>query len=627
MLLPPRNRGETVDDPEEAALQRSAVEQPSHLRNPAARQATVDSLWHRIKRHKVVEWSLAYIAFGYAVLHGSQMLRETLEWPAAVPRFTLLALLFGFPIAVTLAWYHGHRAQHRVSRTEIAILSALLLLAGSALWVVARTSHGRGSAAVTPTATLAAPIASVAFSPPAHSVAVLPFTNLSGDPKQEYFSDGLSEELINALSHIQSIEVAARTSAFYFKGKDADIGTIARKLNVGAVLEGSVRRSGHRVRITAQLINAVTGFHLWSEDYDRDLKDNLSLQTEIATTVARELQGQLLGTEAASIELGGTHNAEAYDAYLRGLELAAGAGTEADLKASLKEFDDAIELDPNYALAHASRAIELIDLVVESKNPATREHLAQEASASARRALALAPDLPRGHGALSFVRALGFFDFAGGLEESERAVALAPGSASAQHIYAVMSGWAAHHDTAIRGFRTSVRLDPQNYRYRINLALALQNARRFDEALAAVRDAQAIKPDGPQIGEVVAESNLALGRPSLAKRACEDTNLMTTEPERYRHWCLALSYHALGIPVDAERELTNYQAESGEGAAYEQARLYAQWGKPIAALHWLGTAYRLRDTGIQIIKSDWMLDPVRSEPEFKALERRLNFPP
>ena len=157
-----------------------------------------------------------------------------------------------------------------------------------------------------------------AFNPPPHSIAVLPFENMSGDKDQEYFSDGITEELLNSLSEIDGLQVAARTSAFSFRGTNTDIGTIARKLNVGAVLEGSVRRSGHTVRITAQLINAVTGFHLWSKTYDRDTGNVLKLQTEIATSVAGTLQVALLGDVAGKVELGGTENPAAFDAYLRG---------------------------------------------------------------------------------------------------------------------------------------------------------------------------------------------------------------------------------------------------------------------------------------------------------------------
>jgi TolB-like protein len=161
-------------------------------------------------------------------------------------------------------------------------------------------------------------VSASAFTPPPHSIAVLPFVNLSGDKEQEYFSDALTEELLNSLAEINGLQVAARTSAFSFKGKDNDIGMVARKLNVGAVLEGSVRRSANTIRISAQLINAVTGFHLWSKTYDRDLGDVLKLQTEIATAVASALKVTLLGDVGAKVELGGTHNPAAFDAYLRG---------------------------------------------------------------------------------------------------------------------------------------------------------------------------------------------------------------------------------------------------------------------------------------------------------------------
>ena len=169
----------------------------------------------------------------------------------------------------------------------VVVCTALAYLVADRFWVSRHPGTPAGDTAARATTEPAA----AAFNPPPHSVAVLPFVNMSGDKEQEYFSDGLTEELLNSLSRINALQVAARTSAFSFKGKDTDITTIAHKLNVGAVLEGSVRRSGHTIRITAQLINAVTGFHLWSETYDRDLGDVLKLQTEIATAVAGALEG------------------------------------------------------------------------------------------------------------------------------------------------------------------------------------------------------------------------------------------------------------------------------------------------------------------------------------------------
>src|ERR1700732_4752660 len=190
-----------------------------------------------------------------------------------------------------------------------------------------------------------------AFAPPPHSIAVLPFVNLSGDKEQEYFSDGLTEELLNSLAEINELQVAARTSAFSFKGKDNDIGVIARKLNVGAVLEGSVRRSANPIRITAQLINAVTGFHLWSKTYDRDLGDVLKLQTEIATAVAGSLEVTLLGDISMKIELGGTHHPAAFDAYLRAAKAFQSRHREEEIPSAIVAYTEAIRLDPNFALA------------------------------------------------------------------------------------------------------------------------------------------------------------------------------------------------------------------------------------------------------------------------------------
>src|SRR5262245_22077508 len=278
-------------------------------------QEPPNPFWARIRRHKVVEWTLAYLAFGYALLHGVEMLRDAFEWPVLVPRLTVIGLILGAPIAVTLAWYHGHRARHRVSGPELSILIALLVAAGSVLWWASR--HERSAASATSSAPSRA-ASQAPFNPPAHSIAVLPFVNMSGDKEREYFSEGLTEELLNTLSRINDLQVAARTSSFSFQGEHPDIATVAHKLNVGAVLEGSVRRSANTVRISVQLVNGVTGFHLWSQVYDRDLGDVLKLQTEIATAVASALKVTLLGNEATKIELGGTHNPGAFDAYLRG---------------------------------------------------------------------------------------------------------------------------------------------------------------------------------------------------------------------------------------------------------------------------------------------------------------------
>jgi TolB-like protein len=213
----------------------------------------------------------------------------------------------------------------------------------------------------------------VPFAPSPHSIAVLPFVNMSRDKEQEYFSDGLTEELLNSLAEVNELQVAARTSAFSFKGKDTDIGTIARKLNVASVLEGSVRRSGNTVRVTTQLINAVTGFHLWSHTYDRDLGDVLKLETEIADAVASALKVSLLGEVATKIELGGTRNPAAFDAYLRGRKSDMEQRSGKDVQTAIAAYTEAIGLDPNYALAFANRSLALSLYALYSSGPMIRE--------------------------------------------------------------------------------------------------------------------------------------------------------------------------------------------------------------------------------------------------------------
>jgi TolB-like protein len=271
-------------------------------------------------------------------------------------------------------------------RPKAALLAtiAVVLLALSYLVANRLVLSRRGAEVGAVPASAAQSVSATGFNPPPHSIAVLPFANMSGDKQQEYFSDGLTEELLNSLSEINGLQVAARTSAFSFKGKDTDIGTIARKLNVGAVLEGSVRRSAHTIRITAQLINAVTGFHLWSKTYDRDLGDVLKLQTEIATAVASSLKVTLLGDVAAKVELGGTGNPAAFDAYLRGAKALSSSHDAKDLPAAITAYTEAIRLDPHYALAFAGRSIALSIVAGEAETPAATREGFDKAQADAR---------------------------------------------------------------------------------------------------------------------------------------------------------------------------------------------------------------------------------------------------
>jgi len=588
------------------------------------------SVWETIKHHKVVEWTLAYVAFGYALLHGVEMVSNAFEWPPAAARLTIFVLVLGIPVVATLAWYHGHRAKGRISGLELAILTVLLVIAGSVLWLVSRQGHERFDAQTAiARGTSTAPIQPV-FSPPPHSIAVLPFTNLSGDPNEEYFSDGVSEELINALSQIDALQVAARTSSFSFKGKNVDIRTIGRTLGVASILEGSIRRSGNEVRVTAQLINAASGFHIWSNEYDRDLRNILTLQTDIAKSVAQHLQARLLGDESAKIEAGGTRNPQAYDAYLRGRQRyeSSDATDEAATRDALARFDQAISLDSNYAAAYAQRARMLSALArfeLDEQGQEQRQELFRQARDAAERAVALAPAFADGHVALGWhVLLFGYFDFQGAAREIERAMSLAPGSAYVLYVDGNFQSVLGHQESAISTIRRAVNLDPQNYLYAIALLNALDNARRFSEELVEVQRVRIFKPYARDISAYEASAYFAMGHLQETLDLCSSQSTPFNPDDR--HTCLALVYHALGRRAEAERELEAVRALDGDIGALYYAGIYAQWGQSAAALRWLATAERARNPYLIFLKTYRALDPIRNEPEFKALERRLNFP-
>jgi TolB-like protein/tetratricopeptide (TPR) repeat protein len=444
-----------------------------------------------------------------------------------------------------------------------------------------------------------APATAAAFNPPTHSLAVLPFVNMSGDPGQEYFSDGLTEELLNSLSRISELHVAARTSAFSFKGKDTDIGTIARKLNVGAVLEGSVRRSAHTVRVTTQLVDAVSGFHLWSQVYDRSL---------------------VLSSDAApKIEIGGTHNAAALDEFLRGRKGQHDATNADDWPPVVAAYDAAIRLDPNFALAFAARSAAHSSSAGGASGAAFVEQ-SRLAEADARRAIELAPELADGHLALGYHFRL-LLDFHQMSAESSQALALAPGNALVLEVTGNFASLMGQHDVAVSAARRAVELDPLNDEAYAALGDVLRFARHYREAIDAYAHALTLNPRDARSQVFTGLSQYSLGDFQGARASCETG----------RRWpfslvCIAVTDDKLGGHADAAAALEKLRSFRGEGAAYQYVGIYAQWGQTGKALEWLDTALRIRDVGLANLKVDPLLDPLRNEPRFEAVMRELKFP-
>jgi TolB-like protein len=524
----------------------------------------------------------------------------------------------------------GSRPNRRWNRPIAAFIAIAALVLGyfavDRLWLSKRSAVvGEGSAPAAPADPAAAlpkaGSAAPAFAPPPHSIAVLPFVNMSGDPKQDYFSDGLSEELLNSLTTVRDLRVAARTSSFFFKGKEVDLTDVGRKLNVGAVLEGSVRKDGGHVRITAQLIDAVTGFHLWSQTYDRDLKDILKLQTEIASAVTIALKATLMADAAASIELGGTQNPQAFDAYLRGRNLGRDKMDRSISLASIAAYDEAIRLDPAFAKAYASKSLSETGFAeYYGVGPEIREHFQQGRSA-AERSVQLAPELGEAHSALAVVLANGFLDFQGALAEHEHALALSPNDPEVLLTAAWFMTDIGRADEGTAMARRGVALDQLNARSYRTLAIVLGDAHQYRESIEAANRALSITPTDTRQAALRGISLLSLGEVEAARRSCETPPL-----DWESRLCLSIAYDKLHRRSDAEAQLAALKASYGDASAYQYAEIYAQWGDIPTALGWIEKAYEVKDPGIVSIAVDDFFGPLRKEPRFQEVLRKLNLP-
>jgi len=338
------------------ASDRGAASDPGAQRPPGPVESRDVTAWRRIKEHKIIQWALAYLGAALALAHGGELLSHVYDWPEIAQRVLVSTLIVGFPLALLLAWYHGHKGLTHVSEGEL-MLAAILLVIGAGLLVGFVREPERASAplhAGEEELRARRPGAGTSTKP---RIAILPFENLSPDPANAFFTDGMHEEILTALStNAPGLEVVSRTTMMTFKGKPVTAQEIARELGATHVLEGSVRRQGDHVRVTLQLIDGATDNHVWSKDYDRTLKDALTLQAAIATEVTDQLSVTML---AAAERAKPPTSAKAYDLYLKAalgyLEL--GAYTElARFRAVDDLLQQALALDPNFALAHLLRA-------------------------------------------------------------------------------------------------------------------------------------------------------------------------------------------------------------------------------------------------------------------------------
>ena len=458
------------------------------------------------------------------------------------------------------------------------------------------------------------------------SIAVLPFVNMSRDEENEYFADGLSEELLNVLAKIRGLRVASRTSAFSFKGKDVDIPTVARKLNVATVLEGSVRKSGKRVRITAQLIEVASDSHLWSETYDRELDDIFVVQDDIAQSVVKELRAALLGAQAPAATIaaaavrkaasGRTDNAEAFQLYLQGKILCERL-TQADTDDAIALFERALALDPHFALAWASLA--RVHRAQAGFGFAPIHEGYERAREAAQRALSVDPDLAEGHVGLGFVLEHHDWNWSAADAAFRRALELAPGDADALHAAAELERVLGRIDKAIDLVARSLAIDPLSPRAQRQAGLVYYIADRPADAAAAFQLALDLSPDRGINHAFLAMARLRQGR------AEEALDIAAAEKhDVFRNLALSMIHHTLGHGAESDAALKTLSDQFGWTAAYQVAEAHGHRGEVDKAFEWLERAYAQRDPGVIYTATDRLLLPLHGDPRWSAFLRRIN---
>ena len=465
-------------------------------------------------------------------------------------------------------------------------------------------------------------------SPASPSIAVLPFVNLSHDEANEYFADGLAEELLNVLARIRGLRVASRTSAFFFKGKNVGIPTVAHRLGVATILEGSVRRSGQRIRITAQLIDAASDSHLWSQVYDRTLDDIFSVQSDIANSVVVELRAALLGERAGgagtSVEAevraaatGRSADPEAYRLYLQGRFYVLRI-TEADVARGVGFYRQALDVDPAFALAWSGLSRAYHAQAGRGWLPVTVGM--EQARDAAQRALALAPGLPEGHIALAWVLADYDWDWKSAQGELERALALAPGDGDAHRASASLAMQLGLGEESIALARRAVALDPLSKPARVVLGDCCMRAGHLDEAVASLQFALDLAPNAGITHYILSCARLLQGR------AAEALNEAEREPIPYlRLLCVALAQHTLGDTAASDAALRRLTDEFGEAVAFQIAAAHTWRGEIDAAFGWLEHAYAERDPGLGESVAYPLLRALHGDRRWHALMHKMGF--
>jgi len=564
------------------------------------------------QRRKVFKVAAGYLVIGWLVIQVAATVLPQFDLPGWAPRLVTLLVMLGLPIAIVMAWMFDVTPDGvRLDASSVGSKRVLSVAAVLAALTLGWYFHGRSDQHA---GALVAGPASAPASRGIASIAVLPFLDMSQAHDQEYFSDGLSEELLNLLAQLPQMRVIARTSSFSFKGKDVDVATIAKALNVANVLEGSVRKSGNTLRITAQLIRASDSSHLWSHTYDRELTDVFKVQDEIAAAVVAALKVKLLPVQSFD-NRPRSANAEAYDQFLIGNQFN-NRGNEDNWRRANTAYERAIALDPGFAPAYAG--------VATSKGSLADAHgdmaMMADALASAETAIRLSPGLPDGYLPRGILRMIFKRNWSGAEADFDKALALNPGDSAVQIAHGRLMIALGRLPEAIAAARKGVELDPLSPGAWVDLGRYLNADHQLAPAREALNRSLEISPESNYTLYHLGENALLAGKPEEALQVFRNTH------GGYALAGVAMAEFSLGHAKESQHAIDGQIADFANGAAYQIAEAFAWRGDKDKAFEWLDRAYAQRDGGFTFIQGDPLIANLYEDPRYKAILAKLGLP-
>ncbi len=573
------------------------------------------SFFEELKRRNVFRVGIAYLAMAWLLLQVADIVLPVFGVAPWVLRALIIVVAAGLPLAIGIAWAYeltpegvrraedapppgrfANRTNRRVDFVIIAVLSLALITVIIDQYII------KGPAF-----------------PEVSTLAVLPLANLSGDPEQEYFADGMTDALITSLAKVRAWRVVSRTSIMRFKGSDRSLPAIAAELDVDAIIEGSVIRDGDRIRITAQLINAKTDQHLWAESYDRNFQDVFILQSEIAKTIAQEVRIAVTPEESARLAQVANVSTDGYEAYLKGMQHFYRL-TPQDLETALQYFDLSLEQNPDAALAHAGVAAAWVGL--QQMGFVQSSEAAPKAEAAALRALEIDSDNVEAHVWLGVIRAWVDWDWDAAEELFLRAIELNPSSGDARIPYSHMLAVFGRFDEGMVQSERALKLDPFNGWFRGVYGVELHMAGRYDEAIAAFQEALRISSDLPFVWLILAGSYHATEQFDAAIEA--EASLMAALGDTDGQRALMQTYEAAGYETAMGwvADLSAEHSVATGSLAWWAAYRYVRVGQEEKAIEWLEQAYAQRDPNLPFFQVP-EFETLRTDPRVRDLMRRV----